>query len=331
MSLDSSSHDILVIGGGMAGLSAAIYLGRALRDVVIVDQGNSMARWEPDVQNYLGFPDGIKGSELLERGQKQARRYDVKTVQDEIREVTQQGDAKFLARGVKGQYAARRILLATGIYHIPPDIPGVEECLGHSLFFCKDCDGYRVQGKRIAIYGANNEAVRYALSMVLFSSVVAVLTDAHPTHWDAQHAKWLAEYEIPIYRQRIIRFDHRHRQIESVTFEDRTCIEVEVLFTTRGDIYYNQLAKSLGARISETGEIEVGDDQQTSVKGLYAAGCVTPANCQMIIAAGQGATAAQAINCALLGEDLACHRLRRLRDRQLRTEQTVPEMSMDLR
>jgi thioredoxin reductase (NADPH) len=332
MSSNSSPHDVLIVGGGMAGLSAAIYLGRAMRDAAIIDQGNSMARWEPHVQNYLGFPEGIEGAELLERARKQARRYEVKLVQDEVREVKRDtANKKFLVQGQKGRYSSRRLLLATGIHHIPPDIPGVVECLGHSLFFCKDCDGYRVQGKRIAIYGANNETVCYALSMVLLSPMVAVLANAHPIHWDAQHAQWLAEYEIPVYPQRIIRFDQRDRQIESVTFEDRTCIEVEGLFTTRGDIYYNQLAKSLGARISSAGEIIVDADQQTSVEGLYAAGCVTPANCQMIIAAGQGATAAQAINRALLEEDLAGHRLRRLRDRQLRTEQTVPEVSMDLR
>jgi thioredoxin reductase (NADPH) len=330
MSQDLLFHDVIIIGGGLAGLSAAIYLGRALRDVVIIDQQKSMARWEPDVQNYLGFPEGIAGEALLERGRKQARRYEASVVQDEVREVAQ-GERGFSVQGGKGTYVSRRLLLATGIHHIPPDIPGMEECLGHSLFFCKDCDGYRVQGKRIAIYGANNEAVRYALNMLLFSSVVVVVTNGHAIHWDAQHGRWLEEYEIPVYTEPIIRFDHQDRQIESVTFEDRSCIEVEVLFTTRGDVYFNHLAKSLGAKISETGEIVVDENQRTSVEGLYAAGCVTPANCQMIIAAGQGAIAAQAINRTLLDEDIAGHRLRSLRERQLRREQTVPEMSMDLR
>ncbi len=290
-----------------------------------------MARWEPDVQNYLGFPEGISGEELLRRGREQSRRYHVEVIEDEITEAGRDANGNFRLHGSAQDFLGRKLLVATGIYHIPPDIPGVTECLGHSLFFCKDCDGYRVQDKKIGVYGANNEAVRYALSILLFSSAVVILTDGHSVHWDERHAGWIAEYEIPVFTQKIIRLDHQDRQIESLTFADRTCIEVDVLFTTRGDIYYHKFAKSLGAKLSSEGEIEVDIDQRTSIDGLYAAGCVTPANCQMIIAAGQGAIAAQAINRTLLEEDLGNHRLRRLRDHQLRTEQTMPEISVDFR
>jgi thioredoxin reductase (NADPH) len=331
MSSNQNAKEVLIVGGGMAGLSAAIYLGRSLRDVAVIDQGKSMARWEPHVQNYLGFPMGIHGQDLLERGRQQAGRYRVEFIQDEVSQAHRDENGNFVLQGAKGEYIGRKLALATGIFHVPPDIPGVPECLGHSMFFCKDCDGYRVQGKKIAIYGSNNEAVRYALSMLLFSPAVVIVTDGHAIHWDQQNAEWLEEYEIPVFRQEIVRLDHQDGQIESITFADRKCLDVEVLFTTRGDIYYNQLAKGLGAKVSEHGEIEVDADQRTSVEGLYAAGCVTPANCQMIIAAGQGATAGQAINKALLEEDLAGHRLRRLRDRQLQTEQTMPEISLDMR
>ena len=106
------------------------------------------------------------------------------------------------------------------------------------------------------------------------------------------------------------------------------CVELDVLFTTRGDVYHNKLAESLGAKVSPEGQIIVDADQRTTVPGLYAAGCVTPANCQMIIAAGEGAVAAQAINCDLLDEDLRTHSLRRLRAQQMSTEQTVPDVTL---
>jgi thioredoxin reductase (NADPH) len=324
----SKVHDALIVGGGLAGLSAAIYLGRAMRDTLVIDNGKPMARWEPDVQNYLGFPAGISGADLIARGHKQAERYGVATAEDEIVEVAREDDG-FLLRGRNGDYRGRKLLLATGIFHIPPDIGGVSECLGKSMFFCKDCDGYRVQDKHIGIYGANNEAVRYALGMLLYSGSVVIVTDGHGIRWDARHGAWLKEYHIPVFTHEIRSVDHRHQQIQSITFADGLRAEIDVLFTTRGDVYHNKLADGLGAKLTPEGEIVTDADQRTTVPGLYAAGCVTPSNCQMIIAAGQGAVAAQAINKDLFEESLANHSLRRLRSHQMRHEQTLPEMTAE--
>jgi len=102
-------------------------------------------------------------------------------------------------------------------------------------------------------------------------------------------------------------------------------VKIDCIFTTRGDIFYTGLAEKLGAKLDSDGQIEVDQCMRTSVPGLYAAGCVTPANCQMIIAAGQGAAAAQAINRDLFEESLATHSLRRFREAQLADEKTVPE------
>jgi thioredoxin reductase (NADPH) len=203
----------------------------------------------------------------------------------------------------------------------------VKECLGHSMFFCKDCDGCRVRGKRIAIIGTNNEAVEYALGMLHYSACVIVATNGKKAHWDKRHARWLSEYEIPIAHQRICGVDHRKRKIRALDFVGGKSVKIDYLFTTRGDIFYNRLAKKLGAKLDSDGQIKVDQCMRTSVPRLYAAGCVTPANCQMIIAAGQGAAAAQAINRDLFEESLATHSLRPFREAQLEDEKTVPEIS----
>src|SRR5688572_7870603 len=127
---DLRTRDIIIVGGGLAGLSAAIYLGRAKRDTLVIDSGKSMARWEPDVQNYLGFPDGISGEELIARGCAQARAHEVEFLTDEIVDARKENDT-FLLHGKTGAYCGRRVLLATGIFHVPPEINGVTECLGH--------------------------------------------------------------------------------------------------------------------------------------------------------------------------------------------------------
>lgn len=317
------ARDVIIVGGGLAGLSAAIYLGRARWNTLVVDRGKSMARWEPDVQNYLGFPEGIAGEELIRRGREQAQRYDVEFAEDEIQNAAL-GKEGFLLQGKNDSYSSRRLLLATGIYHLPPEIEGVSDCLGHSMFFCKDCDGYRVKGKSIGIYGWTNEAVKYALGLLFYSPTVSIFTDGHPPRWNQFHAGWLEEYHIPLYRQKILCASREGHQLKSVRLNDETEILLEALFTTRGDVCFNTLAKGFGAKLDEEGQILVDADGKTSVPGLYAAGCVTPANCQMIIAAGGGAVAAQAISRDLFEESLRNHSLRLFRRHQMQTAQTVP-------
>jgi len=318
--------EVVIVGGGLAGLSAAIYLGRAKRQTLLVDSGKSMARWEPHVQNYIGFPCGVSGAQLLERGGRQARYYGVRFRRDVIRTARAKRNV-FVLEGEQDSYVCRRLLLATGIFHLPPDIPGITPCLGYSMFFCKDCDGYRIQGKSVAIYGWTNETADYALGMLVYTPCVAIVTDGRPPRWDRKHALWIKEYRLPVWQNAISDVSHRGRQLLALLLDDGTKVEVSALFTTRGDIYLNKLAKCLGAKVDEDGQVLVDADMRTSVQGVSAAGCVTPANCQMIIAAGQGATAAQAINHDLLEEGLANHSLRRFRRQQLRKQKTEPRVS----
>ena len=174
----------VIIGAGLAGLSAALYLGRSKRQTLLIHSGRSMAKWETDVQNYLGFPEGIDGRELLKRGHAQVTRFQVEVLEDEIRTLRKETNT-FEAHGQRMTYRAQRLLIATGLTHLPPDIPGVKECLGKSLFFCKDCDAYRVQGKRIVIIGTNKDAADYALAMLLFSSCVTIATNGRRPTWSA--------------------------------------------------------------------------------------------------------------------------------------------------
>src|SRR5688572_3374390 len=112
----TSNHaEVIIVGGGLAGLSAAVYLGRAKRDVLLIDSGRSMARWEPDVQNYLGFPDSIAGDDLLARGHKQARIYRVRHRRDKITSASVVRGGGFRLRGAKAVYRCQRLLLATEI------------------------------------------------------------------------------------------------------------------------------------------------------------------------------------------------------------------------
>jgi thioredoxin reductase (NADPH) len=301
--------DAVIVGGGIAGLSAAVYLGRSRRKALLVDGGESMARWEPLVENYLGFPEGLSGKTLLERGRAQVKKFGVCTANDRIVRILREGDT-FLLEGGSVVYRSSRVLLATGLTHLLPDIPGADKCLGNSVLFCKDCDAFRVRGKRIAIYGRRNEAARYALAMLAFSPTVTILTDGREPTWDCVWQEALDEYRVHVYRDSVKKLEHEGGRLGAVLFQDSR-LPVDALFATRGDVYHTGLAEGLGADQDAEGQLIVDGDMRTTVPGLYAAGCVTPANCQMIIAAGQGAAAAQAIDHDLLDETLRRHQLPR--------------------
>ena len=131
------------------------------------------------------------------------------------------------------------------------------------------------------------------------------------------NASWLQEYQVPIREEEIRLVEHDDGQLRMLMFEQGDPVQLDAAFTTRGDVYHNTLAGQVGASIDTEGEILVDASLRTSVPGLYAAGCVTAANCQMIIAAGQGAIAAQAINRDLYEESLGTHTLPRLSHSQL--------------
>lgn len=299
-----------IVGGGIAGLSAAVYLGRSRRRTVILDSGRSMAAWEEMVENYLGFPEGLSGRQLLERSRRQALQFGAILVEDEARGIRREESDSFLVQGREETYRARRVLLATGLTHVLPDIPGAKECLGKSVFFCKDCDGYRVQGRRIVIVGSRNDAAQYALAMLAFSPSVLIATHGERPGWTLHWQARLAEYGVEVIRERVKELVHQGGAVQRLRLESGDERSIEALFATRGDVFHTGLAQALGAREDQEGQLWVDAEMRTSVPGLYAAGCVTPANCQMIIAAGQGAAAAQAINRDLFEENLARHTLR---------------------
>ena len=141
--------------------------------------------------------------------------------------------------------------------------------------------------------------------MLLFSPCVTIATNGRTPTWNADHAAWLHEYQVPIRQERIQLVEHDGGQLRMLVFEQGDPVQLDAAFTTRGDVYHNTLAEQVGASIDTEGEIVVDASLRTSVPGLYAAGCVTAANCQMIIAAGQGAIAGQAINRDLYEESLA--------------------------
>ena len=242
----SEPWDAVIVGAGLSGLSAAVYLGRSQRRTLLVDAGESMARWEPVVENYLGFPEGLSGQQLLDRGREQVEKFGVHTRRDRIDRIRKDGEGFILAGS--SSYRSRRVLLATGLTHLLPDIPGADVCLGRSVLFCKDCDAFRVRGKHLAIYGHRNEAARYALEMMAFSPAVTIVTDGRDPRWNSQWQQALDEYHVPVLREPVKAFLQRDGRLHTIIFRDGRTRAAEALFATRGDVYHTALAEGLVRR-----------------------------------------------------------------------------------
>ena len=144
------------------------------------------------------------------------------------------------------------------------------------------------------------------------------MTNGEAPAWDAENARWTSDCQIPVVRERVCDLEHAQGQLGALRFADGRRLKVDFVFTTRGDIYYSQIAKQLGAKTDGEGQIVVDCGMRTNIPGLFAAGCVTEANCQMIIAAGQGAAAAQAINRSLFEDGLKNQSFKARRLEQLR-------------
>jgi thioredoxin reductase (NADPH) len=294
---DKSEIDCLIIGGGPAGLTAATYLARFRRHVLVVDHGLSRARLIPESHNYPGFA-GISGTELLTRLREQAEHYGVAFRAGNVDELNRNDDGVFSARIEGTPLRARRVLLATGIVDESPDIPGLKDAIySGALRFCPICDGYEAIGKRIGILGRVQAAMKKAQFLRTYSRKVTLLPTDDPKALDAKDVEELRQAGI-VLAAKVVDVERTQKTMTAILSGGER-IEVDVLYPALGCEARSQLAIALGARCNETGNLHVDDKQQTSVEGLYAAGDVVTDLHQISVATGHAAIAATAIHNSL--------------------------------
>jgi thioredoxin reductase (NADPH) len=326
--------DCLIVGGGAAGLSAAVNLGRMRRSVLVVDSRDRLI-WRHVINNYLGFPDGISAVEIRRRGWQQAARYGVRLLLGLVSEAAADGDgfAVKIARLPEGGMFAGRpgpvvsrdpemgrmfeevpeggpmavraktVLLATGVMGHFPDFPGRDQCVGESLFWCIHCDGFESTDKVIAVVGHDEEAAETALDLLDFTDSVSLVA-GRAEGFDLPQSRLddLAACRIPTYPSAVAEYRSSGGQMEGLVLADTagTFVQVEHLYTVQRSTAVNGLARQLGVGLDEAGQILVNVSQETVVPGVYAAGDVTsPHNHQLSAAVHEGNEAACAINYRL--------------------------------
>ena len=287
--MDEPILDCLIIGGGPAGLTAAIYLARFHLDILVVDGGKSRASWIPCTRNHAGYPDGIAGTDLLQRMRDQACKYGAKLERDEKL-------GQFTATWGSGEARARAVLLATGVTNRRPPMDEElhDDALARGLVrYCPICDGYEVTDKRVGVIGSDSHGVAEALFIRSYTADVTLIAPDKALDLKANDHARLKNAGI----------DCVDGPAQAVAIADN-CIVVDTaeghyafdsIYPALGSDTHTQLAEMVGADLSKEACIKVDSHQRTSVPGLYAAGDVVIGLDQISHAMGEGGVAATTI------------------------------------
>ncbi len=287
------TYDIVVIGGGPAGLSAGVYAGRALRSVLIIDKGDGRWAHHQVNENYLGFPDGISAKDLRANGKKQATKFGAEIVEDEITEAKTL-KAGFSLKGLKETYHAKAVILACGVKDYFPSFPGSEEYIGRSLFWCLLCDGYKIRDQRVAIIGFDDEAVGTYIRLKEFTKDLVFLTNCDPTgdKISAENKELLAKHKTPLHYGSIAEVKGEDGMVKSIVLDTGEEIKTDYIFSRQGAHPHVDLAQQLGVILEGKGYVKTDVNKRTNVPYVYAAGDVTSETAhQVATAVYEGATA----------------------------------------
>lgn len=296
--------DCVIIGGGPAGQSAAIYLARFNRQILVLDRGTSRTNSHEHNENYLGFVEGIAARELAKRGRQQAERLGATFVADEAQllghaPLAELGQPRFQVQGLVDTYWSRSLIIATGVTDLYPNLTNYKTYLGKSLFWCITCDGPKTQNKKLVVVGNSDEAACTALQFKLYTNQITLITNYASGHTEIDE-KWrthLREHDVQLKEGEVAHLIGKEGWVEKVRLLSGEEVSAEIIMNLQGAIPNSSLAASIGISINDEGYIETDDEQRTNIPAVYAVGDVTRRfSHQIITAAHEGSMAAQACN-----------------------------------
>jgi thioredoxin reductase (NADPH) len=287
-------YDSIIIGGGIAGLQAAIQLGRYKHDVLVIDAGYGRSTLCRDYHNLLGWPEGISGEKLRKLGQTHASGLGVKFIEDEVvsAEKHDLGFHLFVKHNNKN-YIGKTLLLATGVMDRFPNLPGLVPCLGLSVYICPDCDGYEVSGKRTLVFGAGDVGAGMAISLTYWTEdLIYINHELKPL--STKYKEKLNDHGISYVEQPIKKVLQNQGEIRGIILEnDKQILGNKAFIAFGGNHVKTELARQLGIERMENNHI-MSDPRtkQTNIKRIWAAGDIGVHSEQVTIAMGEGSQAA---------------------------------------
>ena len=298
----SDTYDVAIVGGGPAGLSAGLWLGRYLHRVIVVDAGDPR-NWETrGVHGYLGF-EGITPSELRGRGRDECRKVGVTLLDAMVSRIDRVDDDLFsVALESGGTLTAARILLAIGVRDVWPDVPGLGRCYGETAHVCPDCDGYEALNKKTVVIASGRKAAGLALALTTWTRQIVICTNGEPAAMTAEMMEKLDALNIPIIEAPIECVRSSQGEARAIDLSGGMSLDCDQIFFAIGQEPSDDLGAQLGCNRDEIGRVVTDLHFHTSVRNVYAAGDIIHGPQLAIAAAGIGAVAAIAIHHSLLPE-----------------------------
>lgn len=296
-------YDVVIVGAGPAGLSAALVLGRCSRRVLVCDNGHPRNEASHAMHGFLSR-DGMPPREFLQLAREELKPYTTVSLRDVTVVDARCENSRFLTTLETGETVeSRKLLIATGVRDNVPRIDGIDELYGRSVFHCPYCDGWEVRGEPLAVYGKGEKGYGLSLELTAWSSDILLCTDG-PCELPDRHVERLSRNGIVVAEERVLRLEGSDGVLHRIVFDGREPAARRALFFTTGQHQQSPLATALGCEMNDKGTVHTGKYETTHLRGLFVAGDASHAVQWVVIAAAEGAEAAFAINTDLIKEDL---------------------------
>ncbi len=292
--------DVIIVGGGPAGLNAALVLGRSRRSVLVIDHGKPRNAPSHAMHGFLSR-DGINPRELLKLGRTQLKPYGVKFCESEVLKASKRRESFEVQLFDKQRFRSKKLLLATGLRDQLPRIEGFTDLYGTSIHHCPYCDGWEWRDRAMAAFGHGRAGMGLALLLKGWSDDVVVLTDG--VRISQADREKMHEHDIAVHTKKIAELRGRKGRLREVVFVDGSVLKRDAMFFNTGQRQKSDLAAQLGCDFDRKGGVITDKRERTCVRGLYLAGDASKDMEFVICAAAQGAIAAVAINKELQEEE----------------------------
>ncbi|MGG0384079.1 NAD(P)/FAD-dependent oxidoreductase [Priestia filamentosa] len=283
-------YDCIIVGGGIAGLQAAIQLGRYRYKILVLDTSEGRSTLCKGYHNLLGWPQGVSGETLRKLGRKQALSYGVAFEEEKAVSVVKK--QIFEVHTEQNTFGGKTLLLATGLRDHFPLISSLKACLGKSIYVCPDCDGYEIIGKKTAVLGAGKVGASLSLELAYFDQPITYIN--HGEELDLEMQKTLHEHNISILSGSVASIEEENGIIKSALLKSGEKIEMERAFLAfGGNKIHNELALMLGVEHEKKGHVIVDPrTKETNIENVWAIGDLVAHSQQVAIALGDGVQAA---------------------------------------
>lgn len=267
----SKGYEVIILGGSYAGLSAAMSLGRSLRSVLIIDSGLPCNRQTPYSHNFI-TQDGIKPNEIAEKAKEQVLKYDTVKFLNDFAVSGNKAEKGFeITTQTKETFSAKKLVFATGIKDIMPEIKGFSECWGISVVHCPYCHGYEIRHQKTAIMANGDKAFHLTSLVNNLTDDLTILTSGQ-ADFDEEQLKKLNKHNVKIIENEISEIVHEKGHLKRIIFKDGSKEYFNAAYGAIPFIQHSDIPATLGCELTEHGHIKVNHFQQTTIGGVYACG-----------------------------------------------------------